>query len=236
MPLMTIIFGQLAGTFQHFFQGQLTGSSFSGQLDHFTIYFVYLAIGEFVTIYIATVGFLYTGEHVARKIREHYLAAILRQNIGFFDKLGAGEITTRITADTNLIQDGISEKVALTLTAISTFVTAFVIGFVKYWLLTLILCCTIVAIALTGASGSRNIVKWNKASLNAYAAGGTVAEEVLSSIRNATAFNTQDKLANQYDTHLAEAEKWGKRHKGILGVMIGAMMFIVFMNYGYVQG
>lgn len=55
----------------------------------------------------------------------------MRQNIAFFDKLGAGEITTRITADTNLIQDGISEKVGLTLTALATFITAFVIGFVK---------------------------------------------------------------------------------------------------------
>lgn len=55
----------------------------------------------------------------------------MRQNIAFFDKLGAGEITTRITADTNLIQDGISEKVGLTLTAAATFVTAFVIGFIK---------------------------------------------------------------------------------------------------------
>lgn len=55
----------------------------------------------------------------------------MRQNIGFFDRLGAGEITTRITADTNLIQDGISEKVGLTLTALATFITAFVIGFIK---------------------------------------------------------------------------------------------------------
>lgn len=52
----------------------------------------------------------------------------MRQNIGFFDKLGAGEVTTRITADTNLIQDGISEKVGLTLSAIAMFVSAFVIG------------------------------------------------------------------------------------------------------------
>jgi len=52
----------------------------------------------------------------------------MRQNIGFFDKLGAGEITTRITADTNLVQDGISGKVGLTLAAVATFITAFIIG------------------------------------------------------------------------------------------------------------
>lgn len=52
----------------------------------------------------------------------------MRQNIGFFDKLGSGEITTRITADTNLVQDGISEKVGLTINALAAFFTAFVIG------------------------------------------------------------------------------------------------------------
>ena len=201
-------------------------------MSHFTIYFIYLAIGEFVTIYICTVGYIYTGEHIAGKIREQYLAAILRQNIAFFDKLGAGEITTRITADTNLVQDGISEKIALTLTAMSTFVTAFVIGFIKYWKLTLILSSTVFAIVFIMAAGSTFIIKYNKQSLESYALGGTVAEEVISSIRNATAFSTQDKLARQYDAHLVEAEKWGLKLKIALAVMIAAMMGIVYFNYG----
>lgn len=201
-------------------------------MSHFTLYFIYLAIGEFVTIYICTVGFIYTGEHIAGKIREQYLAAILRQNIAFFDKLGAGEITTRITADTNLVQDGISEKIALTLTAMATFVTAFVIAFIKYWKLTLILSSTVFAIVLVMGSGSTFIIKYNKQSLESYALGGTVAEEVISSIRNATAFSTQDKLARQYDTHLVEAEKWGLKLKVALAVMISAMMGIIYFNYG----
>ena len=196
------------------------------------MYFIYLAIGEFCTIYICTVGFIYTGEHIAGKIREQYLAAILRQNIAFFDKLGAGEITTRITADTNLVQDGISEKIALTLTAMATFVTAFVIAFIKNWKLTLILSATVFALVLTMGGGSTFIVKYNKQSLESYALGGSVAEEVISSIRNATAFGTQDKLARQYDKHLTEAEVWGKKLKTVLAIMISGMMGIMFLNYG----
>lgn len=227
-----VIFGQLAGIFQGFFNGTYTHSYFNAQLGHFTIYFIYLAIGEFITIYICTVGFIYTGEHIAGKIREQYLAAILRQNIAFFDKLGAGEITTRITADTNLVQDGISEKIALTLTAIATFVTAFIIAFIKYWKLTLILTSTVFAIVGIMGAGSRFIIKYNKQSLESYALGGTVAEEVISSIRNATAFGTQDKLARQYDAHLTEAEKWGSKLKMILAVMIAGMMGVIYLNYG----
>ncbi|KAI9677521.1 MAG: GTPase-activating protein [Caeruleum heppii] len=232
MPLMTVVFGQLAGTFQGFFQGTVSLDDYNADLARFTLYFVYLGIGEFVTIYVATVGFIYTGEHITQKIREQYLAAILRQNIAFFDKLGAGEITTRITADTNLVQDGISEKIGLTMTALATFATAFVIGFVTYWKLTLILTSTVFAITFVMGGGSSFIVKYNKLSLEAYALGGTVAEEVISSIRNATAFNTQEKLARQYDAHLTEAEKSGLKMKNALAIMVGAMFGIIYLNYG----
>ena len=196
------------------------------------MYFLYLAIAEFVTIYTCTVGFIYTGEHITQKIREQYLKAILRQNIGYFDKLGAGEITTRITADTNLVQDGISEKVALTISAVSTFVTAFVIAFVKYWKLTLILSSTVFSIVGIMAAGSSFIIKYNKQSLESYAKGGSIAEEVISSIRNATAFSTQAKLARQYDVHLKEAERWGLKLKISLATMIAGMMTVIYLHYG----
>ena len=232
LPLMTVIFGQLTGKIGNFSSGNSDDlSSFSDTVNHLTLYFVYLAIGEFVTIYIATVGFIYTGEHIAARIREEYLAGIMRQNIAYFDARGAGEITTRITADTNLVQDGISEKVGLTLTALATFITAYIIGFVKYWKLTLILTSTIVAIVVTMGSLGKLIVKWQKESLAAYAEGGTVAEEVISSIRNAVAFGTQNKLALQYDHHLTLAEKSGFRMKAILGSMIGFLMTFVYLNY-----
>ena len=43
---------------------------------------------------------VYTGEVNAKRIREKYLRAVLRQDIAFFDKVGAGEVTTRIQTDT----------------------------------------------------------------------------------------------------------------------------------------
>ncbi|CCD54212.1 hypothetical protein ACHAO1_005740 [Botrytis cinerea] len=232
LPLMTVIFGQLAGTFADYFAGESTRASFDHTINHMVLYFIYLAIAEFTTIYISTVGFIYVGEHISGKIRAQYLAACLRMNIGFYDKLGSGEITTRITADTNLVQDGISEKVGLTINALATFFTAFVIGFIKSWKLTLILTSTVAAITLIMGGGSRWIVKYSKQSLGSYATGGSIAEEVISSIRNATAFGTQDKLARQYDKHLAEAEKYGYKTKFTLAIMVGGMFLVIYLNYG----
>ena len=43
---------------------------------------------------------LVTGEVNARRIRELYLKAVLRQNVAWFDNTGAGEVATRIQTDT----------------------------------------------------------------------------------------------------------------------------------------
>jgi ATP-binding cassette subfamily B (MDR/TAP) protein 1 len=65
----------------------------------------------------------------------------------------------------------------------------------------------------------------------AYAQGGSVAEEVISSIRNTTAFNTQERLARQYDSYLERAEVYGRRLQASLGTLIALMMTFVYLNY-----
>lgn len=43
---------------------------------------------------------VYTGEANAKRVRERYLQAVLRQDIQFFDNVGAGEVATRIQNET----------------------------------------------------------------------------------------------------------------------------------------
>lgn len=42
----------------------------------------------------------HTSEVGAKRLRETYFASILRQDVAFFDNVGAGEIATRIETDT----------------------------------------------------------------------------------------------------------------------------------------
>lgn len=54
------------------------------------------------------------GERQATRIRKRYLKAILRQDIGYFDvETSTGEVVGRMTGDTLLIQDAMSEKVRI---------------------------------------------------------------------------------------------------------------------------
>lgn len=231
-PLLSILFGQLATAFQQISNDIISYDKFMSKLTQNVLYYIYIGIVIFGATYISTVGLIYTGHHITQRIREEYLKAILHQNIAYFDNLGAGEITTRISADTTLIQDGISHKVALTLTAVATFVSAFIIAFIKFWKLALI--CSPAMLCLLGAMtfGYRFIIKFTTQSLASYSEGSSVAAEVISSIRTTTAFGTHDRLAKQYEAFVKKAEKYGIRMQMIQAVMLASLGAILFLTYG----
>lgn len=232
LPSMTIVFGGLQGIFEDYFNGNTTFGHFQDKMGEYVLYFVYLGIGQFAVTYISTVGYIYVGEHITGKIRKNYLQSCLRQNIGFFDNIGAGEVTTRLTADMNLIQDGISEKVSLSISSLSTFIAAFIIGFVNSWKLTLILSCIVVAWMVNMGVCTKFMLGNMNQSLESYGQGGNLADEVFSSIRNAVAFGTQSRLSDQYDVHLAKAEYYGFRFKSATGLIMAGLQAILYLGYG----
>ncbi|KAF7193478.1 ABC multidrug transporter mdr1 [Pseudocercospora fuligena] len=230
VPLNTVILSSLAGAFQDFTNG-LPRTEFDERVKRQTLYFVYLAIGEFVTIYVATLGFRHTGESITRKIREEYLKAVLSQNGAYFDKLGSGEVISRITADTNIIQEGLSEKIELALSALSTFVSAYIVGFIKYWKLTLIMTSMTPVLFCSMYGFTQLIVKYTKLSLAAHGQGVVFVEEAVSAIRTVTSFGAQENLAKEYDSTLGRAASFGLRAKSIMGCAVGFTVCI--FNLGH---
>jgi len=231
LPAMTIIFGSLTGTFSDYLAGESSTSDFNSAIAGNALDLVYIGIGMFVANYVFTVGLIHTGERIAGQIRKEYFSAVLRQNIGYFDKLGSGEITTRITADTNTIQVGISEKLGLVLQALATFVGAYVIGLIKFWKLALILVSSVVATAGTTAFLTRFLIRYARLSIASYAEGSNIVEETISSIRTAVAFGTQETFAARYDVHLAKAERAGFKSKLVQSSIISSMMLYIYLTY-----
>jgi ABC-type multidrug transport system fused ATPase/permease subunit len=93
--------------------------------------FVYLGTANLVLGYICQCFWVLSGEFQTRRIRKMYVHSILRQDMGWFDQAEEGSLTTRLAADTNLIQDGISEKFGIFVQCCSQFISGFVIAFVK---------------------------------------------------------------------------------------------------------
>lgn len=186
----------------------------------------------FVSVYITTVGFYYTGERITRNLRKAYLRTIIRQNMAFFDTLGAGELTTRITSDITLIQEGITGNLSVSLTAAATFISAFIITFAEYWKLALVLTSTVIVLTVTSAVGVALPVKWTKESLACYSSGASVAEEAIGSIKHVTAFGIQEGMIQRYDRYLQRAQRPGFKAGVITAIMIGAVNAVPYLSYG----
>ncbi|KAI0287211.1 ABC transporter transmembrane region-domain-containing protein [Russula brevipes] len=106
-------------------------------------YLIYMGVGMFICTYIYMCTWVLTAEVTAKRVRERYLKAVLRQEIAFFDKVGVGEVTTQIQTNTHLVHQGLSEKVALVVSYISAFITGFVLAFARNWRLALAMCAMV---------------------------------------------------------------------------------------------
>ena len=65
-----------------------------------------------------------------------------------------------------------------------------------------------------------------------YSAAATIAEEVLSSIRTAQAFGTEERLAKQYDESLAVAQKVRYKKAIAMAMMFAGIFTLVYLAYG----
>lgn len=173
-PLMSIVFGSLTNTFVKFGQdldALANGTATQTEVDQSAAAFrhsagsdalilVYIGLAIFVCTFTYMYGWVYTGEMSSKRIREKYLQAVLRQDIAFFDNVGAGEIATRIQTDTHLVQQGMSEKVAICVSFLSAFFTGFIVAYIRSWRLALAISSILPCIGITGAIMNRFISRY----------------------------------------------------------------------------
>ena len=237
VPLMIIVFGQLVGNISSTGINAGAGASQGGSIipgdrTNMILYLVYLAIAEFFLTLIATAGWQYIGRRMARKVREHYLRALLRQNVGFFDTFGTGKVTSHITGDMNAIQDASSEKVGLTIKTTALMIAAFVVGFVQYWALALILSSSLIAIMLVGGALGQPMKKFSDSSTESASRASTIAEETFAAVKTVIATNMQQRLTERYHKPVVQAETASRKSKATLGLILAVTMCIVNLMYG----
>lgn len=137
-PVSTIILGQFLRNFTALLD-QGPGADILTPVIPVILVFVYLGTANLVLGYICQCCWVLSGEFQTRRIRKMYVHSILRQDMAWFDTADEGSLTTRLAADTNIIQDGISEKFGLLIQCLAQFASGFIIAFVRGWRLALVL-------------------------------------------------------------------------------------------------
>lgn len=137
------------------------------------------------------------------------------------------QIAQRLTADTQTIQLGTSEKAGLFIQAIAYFIAAFATGFILNARLTGILFVAVIpAMALVVCIGSSVVSKYAKSATEASQKGSAVAEGAITAVRVVQAFGALDRLTHEYLGFLGDAVRLGII-KSIAGaVMLGSVYFV----------
>lgn len=187
-------------------------------LARVTLYWVYLAVAIFVLIYVATVGFYYVGERLARALRNAYLQSVLRQNMAYFDAHAPGEVAGRIMSDMAHVQEGLTSKLAIALTAAGAFASAFAVAAVVHWRIALAVSPAYILMALFGSLSGARVVQYHRAEKGASERAAGLAHEAVASVRQVYALGIQDTLVARYEAFVGEAGRPKRRALYVLGL------------------
>ena len=182
-PAQLIVFGSLLNSFN------VTSTDQSTQkVEFLALMYLILGIQMLITQFLQTSTMTYAAGKQIKKIREAYFAALLRQNIAFFDEKNQGVLATSVMESTQIIQDGLGEKLALGIQFGSSFVFGLGVALYYVWPLALLLLAVIpvIAIALAGFMALTS----SNGTIDAYNAAGSAAQEALGAIRTVFAFGS----------------------------------------------
>uniref|UniRef100_A0A9J7WXQ7 ATP-binding cassette, sub-family B (MDR/TAP), member 11a n=1 Tax=Cyprinus carpio carpio TaxID=630221 RepID=A0A9J7WXQ7_CYPCA len=194
-------------------------------MTKFAIYYIGIGAGVLILSYFQIALWVSAAARQIQRIRKMYFRKIMCMEIGWFDCNSVGELNTRISDDINKINNAIADQVSIFIERISTFIFGFMVGFIGGWKLTL------VVIAVSPLIGLAAVARLTGHELTAYAKAGSVADEVLSSMRTVAAFGGEHKETERYDRNLVEAQAWGIKKGAVIGVFQGYLWCIIFLCY-----
>ena len=195
------------------------------------INFFWGGLGMFGACSIAVAFWMVSGERQAIRFREEYFRALLRQEIGWFDRINPSELTSKIAGECFAIQSGLGEKVTALVRAISAVIAGLVVGFVKGWQLTLILASTVPLLAICGTIFVTALTKQAIMGSKAYAIAGALAEQALSAIRTVVGLGGEEKELNAYRAALTAVKRAVIKYGIYSAFAFGAIYFCNALGY-----
>ena len=122
-PAFCLLFG--------FALDDLNSESISYSINKLVVYLIILAIGNWIVLTIGTGCWGITGERQAQKMTEKYVSAVLSQEIGWFDTVGANQLATKLADLSGQLRDGMTYKLCDFIVFSSQIVGCVVVGLVK---------------------------------------------------------------------------------------------------------
>ena len=197
---------------------------------------VALALGVFSALRFFTVSWL--GERITADLRNAVYGHVLRQSPEFFESTRTGEVLSRLTTDTTLVQTVVGSSLSMGLRNVVMGAGALIALIVTNpWVMTQVL-GLLVLVVLPSLYFGRRVRKLSRASQDRVADSSAIAAEVLSEIPVVQSHVQESREAARFNRSTEEAFATARRRTTVRAVLVGFMITATFgaLLWGLFQG
>ena len=240
MALRKLIDGGLAGT-----AGPLTGANSAAAngarlvalRDHFLALFgVGIALGIFSALRFYSVTWL--GERVTADLRNAVYRHVVKQSPAFFETNATGEVLSRLTTDTTLVQQVVGSSLSMGLRNGVMGLGAMVMLIVTNpYVMTQVLAILLLVVAPSMVFG-RRVRKLSRASQDRVADSSAIAAEVLNAIPVVQSYTQESREAARFEVSTEHAFDTAKKRTRVRSMLVAFIISATFgaLLWGLYQG
>jgi ATP-binding cassette, subfamily B, bacterial len=177
---------------------------------------------------------LSTGERIIADIRLAVFNHILRFAPGYFETVRTGEVISRLTNDTTLLQAVVGYGFSLALRNALLLLGALAMLVVTNLKLTLVVLVLAPLIVLPVALIGRRVRRSSRASQDRVADVSAFVDEALHEVRTVQAYVHEDATRRDFAGHVEAAYATGVRRIALSALLVGLVMLIVFGGIGVI--
>jgi ATP-binding cassette subfamily B protein len=219
--------------------GTDAGARLAAIRNHFLVLFgVAVALGVFTAgrFYMVT----WLGERVTTDLRQAVYAHVLQQSPQFFETLKTGEVLSRLTTDTTVIQNAVGSSISMGLRNAVLFIGGLAMLIATSPRLMLTVAGIIVLVVLPAVLIGRRVRKLSRASQDRIADTSGIAGEILNAIPVVQSFTQEGAEARRFGAANEQAFAASIRRTGVRAmltafVIIGVFGSLLYGLYGGVQ-
>jgi len=185
-----------------------------------------IAVGTFIRFYLVS----WLGERVSADLRKAVFDNLVNLHPGFFELNRSGEIMSRLTTDTTLLQTIIGSSFSMALRSSLTMIGALVMMFITNLKLSLIIAVGVPLVLLPILFFGRRVRRLSNQSQDSIASVGSYAGEVIQHIRVVQSY-TQEKFESAaFAREVERAFAIARRRIWQRSLLIGGAILLVFMG------
>lgn len=178
--------------------------------------------------------FTMAGERIVTKLRAQLYTAVMRQEIGFFDANRTGDLTSRLSSDTSVIQNTVSVNISMGVRFAFLAIGSIVAMVWTSAKLSLVMFVVVPPVLVFTFFFGRRISRFSRLFQDAIAKAGEVAEETISGVRTVRAFAREDQEVVRYGERVDDALETARRRTLESGVFQGILSLAIFCGIAIV--